>query len=70
MTNLEIQLQRTAEFVPKALKQLFFVLIAFITAENMSCVHNKQYMLGVSENSACTFPIRWNELVTFQGQLK
>ena len=26
-------------------------------------------MLGVSENSACTFHIRWNELVTFQGQL-
>ena len=25
-------------------------------------------MLGVSENSACRFPIRWNELVTFQGQ--
>ena len=27
-------------------------------------------MLGVSENSAGTFHIRWNELVTFQGQLK
>ena len=27
-------------------------------------------MLGVSENSACNFHIRWNELVTFQGQLK
>ena len=27
-------------------------------------------MLGVSENSACRFHIRWNELVTFQGQLK
>ena len=26
-------------------------------------------MLGVSENSACTFHIRWNDLVTFQGQL-
>ena len=24
----------------------------------------------MSENSACTFHIRWNELVTFQGQLK
>ena len=27
-------------------------------------------MLGVNENSACTFDIGWNELVTFQGQLK
>ena len=27
---------------PKALKQLFFVLIMFITSENMSCVHIKQ----------------------------
>ena len=26
-------------------------------------------MLGVNENSACSFHIRWNELVTFQGQL-
>ena len=69
MTNLENQLQCTSEFVPKALKQLFFVLIVFITPENMSCVHVKQYMLGVSENSACTFHIRWNESVTFQGQL-
>ena len=41
-----------------------------ITPENMSCIHIKQQMLGVSENSACTFHIRWNELVTFQGQLK
>ena len=27
-------------------------------------------MLGVNKNSECTFHIRWNELVTFQGQLK
>ena len=27
-------------------------------------------MLGVNKNSACTFHIRWNELVTFQGQPK
>ena len=26
-------------------------------------------MLGVNENSACTFHIRWNDPVTFQGQL-
>ena len=32
----------TAEFVSKALKDLFFVLIAFITNENMSCIHIKQ----------------------------
>ena len=32
----------TAEFVPNALKQLFFVLIVFITAEIMSCIHIKQ----------------------------
>ena len=31
----------TTEFVPKALKQLFFVLIVFITAENTSCVYIK-----------------------------
>ena len=24
-------------------------------------------MLDVNENSTCTFYIRWNELVTFQG---
>ena len=43
MTNLENQLQCTAEFEPKALKQIsFFVLIAFITPENMSCIHIKQ----------------------------
>ena len=27
-------------------------------------------MLGVNENSACTFHIRWNQLVTFKDQLK
>ena len=36
----------------------------------MSCIHIEQLMLGVNENSACTFHIRGNELVTFQGQLK
>ena len=41
-TNLENQLQCTAEFVSNALKQLFFVLIVFITAESMSCIHIKQ----------------------------
>ena len=55
LTNLDNQLQCTAEFVPKALKQLFFVLIVFITPENMSCIHIKQKMLDVNENSACTF---------------
>ena len=40
--NLENQLQCTAEFVSKALKGLFFVLIVFITAENTSCIHIKQ----------------------------
>ena len=34
----------------------------------MFCIHIKQ--LGVNENSACTFHIRWNEQVKFQGQLK
>ena len=42
LTNLENQLQCTAEFVPKALKQLFFVLIVFITPGNISCIHIKQ----------------------------
>ena len=36
LTNLENQLQCTDEFVSKALKEFFFVLIVFITAENMS----------------------------------
>ena len=36
----------------------------------MSCIHIKQYILGLNENSACAFHIRWNEWVTFQGQLK
>ena len=39
----------TAEFVRKALKQLFFVSIVVITAESMSCIHIKQLMLGVNE---------------------
>ena len=28
--------------LPKALKHLFFVLVVFITAENVSCIHIKQ----------------------------
>ena len=47
-----------------------YVIIVFTTAESMSCIHIKQQILGVNENSACTFHIRWNELVKFQGQLK
>ena len=42
ITNLENQLQCTAEFLSKTVKDLFFVLIVFITAENMSCTHIKQ----------------------------
>ena len=42
LTNLENQLQCTSKFVSKALKDLFFVLIVFITAENMSCIHTEQ----------------------------
>ena len=43
LTNLENQLQCTAQFVPNALKQLFcLVLIVFITAEGMSCIHIKR----------------------------
>ena len=42
ITNLENQLQCAAEFVSKALKDLFFVLLVFITAENMPCIHIKQ----------------------------
>ena len=38
--NLENQLQCTAEFVSKALTDLFFVLIVFIKAENMSCIYS------------------------------
>ena len=40
--NLENQLQCTSEFVPKALKQSFFVLNLFITPENMPCIHIMQ----------------------------
>ena len=36
----------------------------------MAYIHIKQQMLGVNENSACLFHIRWDELVTFQGHLK
>ena len=56
------------ETVPCDLKRFF--CFVFITADNMSCIHIKQQMLGVNENSACTFHIRWNEWVKFQGQLK
>ena len=42
LTNLENQLQCAAEFVSKALKYLVFVLIVFITAGIMSCIHIKQ----------------------------
>ena len=42
LANLENQLQCTTEFVPKALRQLFFALIVFIIPENMSCIHIKQ----------------------------
>ena len=42
LTNRENQLQCTAEFVPKVLKDLFFVSIVFITSENMFCIHIKQ----------------------------
>ena len=45
-------------------------LVVIITAENMSCIHIKQKMLGKNEKSVYTFHIRWNELVKFQGQLK
>ena len=41
----------------------------FITAESMSCIHIKHEMLCVNENTACTFHIGWNELVTFQAHL-
>ena len=42
LTDLQNQLQCIAKFEPKALKGLFFVLIMFITVENMSCIHIKQ----------------------------
>ena len=61
LESFENQLQFTAEFVSKVFKDLFFVLIVFITAESMSCIQVKQYILGVNENSACIFHIRWNE---------
>ena len=69
-TSLENQLRCAAEIVLKALRQLFFVLIVFITPENMSCIHVKHFVLGVNENSTYTFHAKWNELVTFQDQLK
>ena len=42
LANLENQLQSTSEFVPKALKDLFFVFIVFTAAENMSYIHTEQ----------------------------
>ena len=42
MANLENQLQCTAEFVFKTLKDLCFALIVFITTENISCFRFKQ----------------------------
>ena len=39
---IENQLQCAAEFVAKALKRLFFVLIVFRTAENIFCIRIKQ----------------------------
>ena len=42
LTNLENQLHCTTEFIFKASKVLYFVLIMFITAENMSPIHIKQ----------------------------
>ena len=42
LSNLENQLQCTMAFVSKALKDLFFLLTVFITAENMCCIHIKQ----------------------------
>ena len=59
--NPENQLHCTAEFVSKALKDLLVVLIVFITAKNMSCIHIKQLVSGMSENSPCTLKIGWNE---------
>ena len=41
-------MQCTTEFDSKALKDIFFVFVAFMTAENMSCIHIKQSMLGVN----------------------
>ena len=42
-------------------KICFFVLILFITVENMSSIHTEQKILGVNENFACNFHIRWNQ---------
>ena len=41
-TNLGNQLQCTAEVVSKALKDLFFVLIVLVAAENKPRIHVKQ----------------------------
>ena len=54
-TNLENQLQRTAEFVSKALKDLYFVVTVFITAEICAVFTLNIKMLSVNEISACTF---------------
>ena len=42
MINLENQLKCTAEFISKALKDLIFVLMVLIAAENMTCIHIMQ----------------------------
>ena len=38
-----------------------------MAVENMSYIHIKQLKIGVNENPACNFHIRWNERVKFQG---
>ena len=54
----------------QSFKQLFFVLIVFIKAESMSCIHIKAVNAGCEWKFSMYFHIRWNELVTFKGQLK
>ena len=60
-TNLEDQLRCTTEFVAKALKDSFSVLIAFITAKHMPVFILKVQKLDVNGNSERTFHIRCNE---------
>ena len=50
----------------QSFKRFIFCFNCVYNSWKYVCIHIKQQMLGVNENSACTFHIRWNE---FQGQL-
>ena len=51
-------------------KLIKWVKIAHSFLQSVSNQFHIMILIGVNENSACIFHIRWNELVTSQGHLK